>query len=215
MSNCHQPRWSHVVLSLPRSLLLTLFATAFLFTALAVARAGALDDLDRENGLPDAKLGTPIEAFRGMEQTEETGRWTSYRRPTDKLAFGKVELSGITYNFFKGKLYSIFIDVEGKRNTKGILKLLEQTYGKDHTLATQTFSKPAKQLFFSDTTPQMEVREWTGKRVFLLFKNADNFVGGQITFLDKPTWDTLQIPKEERRKEIRKMLDGSFLNGDF
>ncbi len=188
-----------------------------LLTIQIAARAGSLDDLDRDNGLPDAKLGTPVEAFGGMEQTEEAGRWTTYRRPSDKLTFGKFELSGITYNFFKGKLYSIFLDIEGKRNTKGILKLLEENYGKDHSMATQSFTAPKApvRFFSSSASPQMEVREWTGKRVYLLYKNADDFVGGQITFLDRPTWDFLQVPKEERRKEIRKMLDGSFINGDF
>jgi hypothetical protein len=173
---------------------------------LVTAQAGSLDDLDRDNGLPDAKLGTPVQAFQGLEQTEDTGRWATYRRPSDKLRFGNFELGGITYNFFKGKLYSIFIDVEGRRNTKGILKMLEQNYGKDHTFESKSFPK---------NTSQMEVREWTGKRVYLLYKNADNFTGGQLTLLDKPTWDLLQVPKEERRKEIRKMLDGSFINGDF
>ncbi len=171
-----------------------------------VGRAGSIDDLDRENGLPMAKLGTPVEAFQGLEQTEEAGRWITYRRPADRMTFGKFEIGGISYNFFKGKLYSIFIDVEGKRNTKGILKLLEETYGKDHTFESRVMPK---------TDAQLEVREWTGKKVFLLYKNSDNFTGGQITFLDRQTWDLLQIPKEERRKEIRKMLDGSFLNGDF
>ena len=201
----------------PRSLFAALLAV-FLSAFHVAHAAGSLDDLDRDNGLPDAKLGTPVEAFQGLEQTEEAGRWTTYRRPSDKLTFGKFELAGITYNFFKGKLYSIFIDVEGKRNTKGILKLLEATYGKDHSMTTQTFSAPKTsglQIFTPATPPQMEVREWTGKRVFLLYKNAENFVGGQITFLDRPTWDLQQVPKEERRKEIRKMLDGSFLNGDF
>ncbi|MBV9659367.1 MAG: hypothetical protein JO295_14800 [Verrucomicrobia bacterium] len=170
------------------------------------ARAGSVEDLDRDNGLPDAKLGTPVEAFQGLEQTEETGRWTTYRRPADKLKFGKFEVSSISYNFFKGKLYSIFIDVEGRRNTRGILKLLEENYGKNYTLASRQIPKSEDQL---------QTREWSGRRVYLLYKNADSFVGGRLTFLDKPTWDLLQVPKEERRKEIRKMLEGSYTNGDF
>lgn len=189
----------------PRLVSLILLCFGFLLPV-TLANAGTPADLDRENGLPDAKLGTPIEAFKGMEPVEELGRWVSYRRPSDRLTYGKFELNSITYNFFKGKLFSIFLGVEGKRNTRGILKLLEQTYGPDHTLEKQAFK---------GVEVTMETREWTGSRVYLLYKNGNNFEGGQITLLDRPTWNLLQVPKQEQAAEVRKMMSGSYIGGDF
>ena len=174
-------------------------------------------DLDRQNGLPDAQIGTPITAFKGMEQLEETGRWTVYRRPADRLIFDRFELTSITYNFFKGKLYSIFLETAGKRNVKGVLRALEDLYGREHTFEKRSLAKEKSGLpsLLAPAEVSLETREWTGQKLYLLYKNGDNYAGGQITYLDRPTWDTLQIPKTERAAEMRKMLEGSFTNGDF
>ena len=169
-------------------------------------RAGSVVDLDQQNGLPDAQIGAPVTAFKGLQQTEDTGRWTTYKRPSDRLTFGQYDLSAITYNFFKGKLYSIFLEAEGKRNVKGLIHSLESLYGRQHSLEKRPL--PPSPIV-------METREWTGQKIYLLYKNSDNFSGGQITYLDRPTWDTLQVPKQERAAELRKMLQGSFTNGDF
>lgn len=170
------------------------------------ARAGTVADLDRQNGLPEAQIGTPVAAFKGLELIEDTGRWTSYKRPADRLTFDRFDLTTITYNFFKGKLYSVFLETEGKQNVKGILRSLENLYGREHS-----YEKRA----VPPTNVSMETREWTGQKVYLLYKNGDNFMGGQITYLDRPTWDSLQVPKQERAAELRKLLQGSFMNGDF
>lgn len=192
-----------------KNLLPVLLCGVALTVATAVvttARAGSVQDLDQHNGLPDAQLGASVSSFRNLQQTEDTGRWTSYRRPTDRLTFGPYDLSSITYNFFKGKLYSIFLETDGKRNVKGVLNTLERMYGKDHTFQRQEVPK---------INVALETREWTGTKVYLLYKNGDDYRGGQITILDKPTWDALQKPKLERTAELRKMLEGSFTNGDF
>ena len=185
--------------TLPLLLLLLLLAAPGL-------RAGSVADLDQQNGLPDAQIGTPVTAFKGLQLTEDTGRWTSYRRPADRMLFDRFELSSITYNFFKGKLYSIFLDVEGKQNVRGVLAALQNLYGR-----SQTYQKQPLAL----TRLSMETREWTGQKIYLLFKNSDDLKGGQITYLDRPTWDALQVPKQQRTAELRKMLEGSFTNGDF
>ena len=178
----------------------------FLLGSVVAARAGSVADLDRQNGLPDAQIGTPVTAFKGLQQTEDTGRWSTYKRPSDRLTFGQFELTGITYNFFKGKLYSIFLEVEGKRNVKGLIRALEALYGREHSLEKRPLPP---------TPIVMETREWTGQKLYLLYKNSDNFSGGQITYLDRPVWDSLQVPKQERAAELRKLLQGSFTNGDF
>lgn len=184
-----------------------LLLAAVLGAALAgAAPVGSTADLDQENGLPDARLGAPLNSFKGLQQTEDTGRWLSYKRPADKLEYAGYEVKSITYNFFKEKLYSIFLEVEDKHSVKGLLKTLEQQYGKQHSYELHTYPKTAAQL---------EIREWAGTKVYCVYKNGTDFRGGVLTFLDKPTWDLLQIPKKEKEAQTREMLKGSYLNGDF
>ncbi len=173
---------------------------------LRVQAAGTLANLDRDNGLPTAQLGAPITSFQGLEKTEDVGRWLTFKRPADTLRYGKYAVTGITYNFFKDRLYSINLDVQGKGNVKGIIKLLEQNYGKDHTLDVLPFSK---------VNATMDVREWAATRVYCVMKNGSDEQGGVLTLLDKPTWDLIQVPKREKLEASKQLLGGSFINGDL
>ncbi len=188
-----------------RWLAATVLALALLLTA-GTIRAGSLADLDRDNGLPDAKLGTPLSAFQGLRKTEDVGRWLTFKRPGDVLRYGKFEVAGITYNFFKDRLYSINIDLTDKGSVKGVIKLLENQYGKDHSRDERTYTH---------STAVMEIREWAATRVYCVYKSAADYDGAVLTFLDKPTWDLLQIPKKQQQTENREKLKGSYLNGDL
>ncbi len=168
--------------------------------------AGTTTDLDNQNGLPTAQLGAPLKSFQGLNKTEDTGRWLSFTRSGDRLEFEGHGVKSITYNFFKEKLYSIFLDVDGKGNVKGLIKTLERNYGKQHSYELHTYPK---------TAAEVEIREWAGTRVYCVYKNGADNNGGVLTFLDKPTWDALQIPKKEKEAQSRDMLKGSFINGDF
>lgn len=170
------------------------------------ARAGSVADVDADDGLPDAKLTAPLSAFTGLTKTDDAGRWLSYTRASDKLDFNGVPLKGITYNFFKGLLYSIDLDVEGKRNVGRMLKALETRYGRQHTLDIK---------HYPNTEAEVEVREWAGVKAYCDFKSAGDRSGGQVVFVDRPTWDMLQKPKEEQAAQARTLLKGSFTNGDF
>ena len=183
-----------------------LVALAMLAFAVRAPGAGTVADLDRDNGLPDAQLGAPLSSFQGLVKTEDVGRWLTFKRPTDKLRYGRYELTGITYNFFKDRLYSINLDVKGKGNVKGIVSFLEHNYGKDHTQDSLPFAK---------INDYMVVREWSGSRVYCVMKNDSDQDGGVLTLLDKPTWDLLQGPKKEKIKANQQLLQGSFVNGDL
>jgi hypothetical protein len=188
---------------------LRLFCLFCLFLGTAHARSaatGSVADLDADAGLPDAHIGAPVTSFTGLRRTEDTGRWQTYDRPGDKLNFLGVELKSITYNFFKDRLYSIDLELAGRRNVGRMLKVLEQRYGKTHSFETRTYPH---------TTAQMEIREWTGTKCYCEYKSAADGVGAELVLLDKPTWDLLQVPKEERAAQSRELLKGSYTNGDF
>jgi hypothetical protein len=186
--------------------LFCLFCLLSLGTARAGSVAGSVADLDADDGLPDARIGEPMTSFTGLQKTEDVGRWLTFVRPGDKLEFLGVKLKGITYNFFKERLYSIDLELSGKHNVDSMLKALERHYGKAHSLETRTYAH---------TNAQMEVREWTGVKMYCDYKSAVDGTGAELVLLDRPTWDLLQVPKEERAAASREMLKGSYTNGDF
>ena len=48
-----------------------------------------------------------------------------------------------------------------------------------------------------------------------LQKRGTDFRGSILTFLDKPTWDQLQVPKLEKEAQTREMLKGSYHQRGF
>ena len=174
--------------------------------ALNARAAGSLAALDADNGLPDAQLGAPVRTFQGLSKTDDAGRFQSYTRAADKLKFEGVEVTGITYNFFKDELYSIDIDVRGTGSVRKLLKLLEAKYGTEHTTETRTYPK---------TSAELEVREWASKRAYCLYKSASDFRGAVLVLVNRPKWDELEVPRRDRENQARDKLKGSFTNGDF
>lgn len=179
---------------------------AVLLSAPFAAQAGTVADLDAASGTPEARLGARIEAFKGLQLVEDTGRWLTYKAPGEKFSYAGFEVTGLRYNFFKGKLYSINVAVDGKRSTRGILKALERDFGTTHSFEKQRVA---------GATSDLETREWTGQKTYLLYKSAADGSGAEITFLDRPTWDQLQVPREQRKEKYRQMMDGSFSGGEF
>lgn len=179
---------------------------AVLALPLVICAAGTVADLDNDNGLPDAQLGAPLRSFQGLSMTDDTGRFKTYTRPADKLRMEGVEVTGITYNFFKDELYSIDIDVRGAGNVKRLFKFLEKKYGKDYTVELRTYPK---------TSAQLLIHEWASKRVYCLYKSASDDRGAVLVFVNRPKWDELEVPRRERENQAREKLKGSFTNGDF
>jgi hypothetical protein len=175
-------------------------------TLATVRGAGSVAELDADNGLPDAHFGAPLASFTGLHKTEDVGRWLTFDRPGEKLEFLGVKLKGITYNFLKEKLFSIDLELKGRGEVHGMLNALEKRYGKTHSFETRTYPH---------TTAQMEVREWTGVKTYCDYKSAADGTGAELVLLDRPTWDLLQVPKQEKAAQTRELLKGSYTNGDF
>ncbi len=198
--------WKKVCRRPAPRLVLALTAMVVLLTGPATVRAGSVADLDRDNGLPDARLGAPLKSFKGLQLVEDTGRWLTYKVPGEKLKFLGNDVTSIKLNFFKEQLYSIDINFDNRATTKRLLKTFEQSYGTVHSFET-------RKLLEADT--ELETREWTGAKTYLVFKKAGDNRGGVVIFVDRPLWDQLAQPREERAHQLRKMLDGSYTNGDF
>ncbi len=188
--------------------LVVVFVAALLVAGRAFGQAGSTAAVDADYGFNGVQLGIPPSALKlnELEKVEELGRWLTYRDKREKIPFAGLLVSDITYNFLWGKLYSIHVEVHDKRNVRGMLKVLEQRYGRDYTYDSRVIAA-------ADTT--METREWKGKRAYVLYKSGTNGVGGQLIVVDRPTWDKMQIPREQAAKQNREWMKGSFLNGDF
>jgi hypothetical protein len=185
---------------------LIVLAAALLFSARALAQAGTTGAADAEYGFNGVTLGIPISALKEVEMVEDTGRWLTYKDKRIKIPYRGFVVDEILYNFFWGKLYSIHVEVRDKRNVRGILKVLEQTYGPPTTQESKVYAA-------ADAT--VETREWAGKRVYLLYKSATNGRGAQIVVVDRPIWDKLKVPRDQAAKQNRDWMKGSFANGDF
>jgi hypothetical protein len=186
---------------------LSVFFLAFLLWAgRALGQAGTTAAIDAEYGFNGVQLGIPASALKGVSLVEDVGRWLTYHDTRSKIPYAGFELTDVTYNFFWGKLYSIHVEIHDKRNVRGILKLLEQNYGREYTLESRVIAE-------ADTT--LETREWKGKRVYLLYKSGKNGKGAQLVLVDRPTWDKLQEPRAQEVQKNREWMKDSFMNGDF
>jgi hypothetical protein len=106
-------------------------AAALMLGGVASAFAEGIDALDAEDGFRDARFGTRVESFEGLEIISDRGaRGTKvYVRPTDALEFGAARLDGVTYGFYAQELYFVALFTSGSRNTRAVLAQLEQAYG--------------------------------------------------------------------------------------
>jgi hypothetical protein len=182
------------------------FVVALLLTGRADGQLGTTAAVDADYGFNGVSLGIPPAALKDMEKVEEVGRWLTYRDKRNRIPYAGFEVTEVTYNFLWGKLYSIHVEVHDKRNVRGLLKVLEQRYGREYTL-------DSREIAVASTT--LETREWKGKRAYVLYKSGKNGVGGQIVVVDRSTWDKMQVPREQAMKQNREWMKGSFTNGDF
>jgi hypothetical protein len=97
----------------------------------ARALAGDVKALDAENGFRDARFGASLDALDGLELLTESGAAGTqlYIRPTESLEMGDARLDGVTYGFYRERLYFVAIFTSGRRNSEAVLARFQETYG--------------------------------------------------------------------------------------
>jgi hypothetical protein len=87
--------------------------------------------LDSQNGFGKATFGADISTFHDLElvKSDATTDTEFYNYLTDNLKVGGHKLTGITYGFYKDKLYYIELRMMGETNCRGIRELLSAQYG--------------------------------------------------------------------------------------
>lgn len=90
-----------------------------------------LKALDDKNGFRDYKFGDSLSKFTNLNLVDASKDSTTrfYTKTDDKLKIGENDVV-IAYVFFKGQLSTVVIKTKGYSNSRGVLKTLEELYGK-------------------------------------------------------------------------------------
>jgi len=88
--------------------------------------------LDYKYGFRGIKLETPIDSLTGMVLIGDSakGREKWYTRTYDNMQVGEYNLNNVFYVFFHGKLEKIIIVTKGLANSRGVLEMLQDLYGR-------------------------------------------------------------------------------------
>ena len=119
-----------------------------------------IQKLDDMYGFRDLEFGQSLASIRNLAiiSTDATTKNTLGKRSSDELVFAGTSLTGITYNFFDGKLYMVILNydlpkVGGAITGNGnIQRFLRSEYGKETT---------------NNAAGTTIVLAWEGKRVRL------------------------------------------------
>ena len=131
-----------------------LLAFALVLAVSAPGAAGTLSKLHEDGGFVDAQLGDPIESFTGLKLigADEVARTKTYIRRSDDFRVGGVQVDGITYSFYDGRLYFISVQMTGRQNAESVFAALERTFGP----GIETGTRPNEHI-------------WPGGKVFVLY----------------------------------------------
>lgn len=122
-----------------------------------------IEVLDAQNGFYEVELGDSLHHFKNLKRDGSYLKKDKYVRIDDPLIYADIKLKAVNYLFYKGRLHSLHIKLEGEKNSHPFLDLLKMFYGDGEQNAL---------------APHFT---WQGKRVKLVYeenlftKNADVF----------------------------------------
>jgi hypothetical protein len=92
-------------------------------------KPGRVEYLDFRNGLLEAKFGSPVTAFQGMNVVEDLGDLKFYKKDNEIRRLGLVAIDSVIYEFYDGKLMGVSLTVTGQRSSDALLRMVETLYG--------------------------------------------------------------------------------------
>ena len=129
-------------------------------------------------GFRDLSWGTELAMLQGKgfdrvpEPKGGSSRVESFRKKSDELKIGAATAEAITYNFLRGRLYSVAIDFSGYDNLQGIMAYCGGRFGK----STGSMAKEME-YFVSFASPA------TGALIYYQFAKHNFFVRNGRLFL--------------------------------
>jgi len=84
--------------------------------------------LDNKYGFREAIFEMPFDSFKDLVEVEKG----FYKSIGEDLNLGEYVLEEVVYAFYKDQLSSIMIKTKGITNSKGVLSIFQQAYGKGY-----------------------------------------------------------------------------------
>ena len=144
--------------------------------------------LDNKFGFREMKFGDSITKFDDLVPIEYSNDSSSifYKRTGDKLTIGSTEVA-LSYGFYKGVLYSIYIKTKGYENSRSLLKTLEEMYGKGY-----------------QSNRYIEEYSWYGKKVSLSYDENSINHNADILMYSK---ESITQQKKDEKEKAKKAKD--------
>lgn len=145
---------------------------------------GSIRELDKKNGFRETTFGMPPDSlkFGVMEFGDDTLK--TYTKQIENKTIGDFEVDKIEYHFKHNKLNWIWITIEGKDNTIGILKMFQAKYGNGEKINNKLYI-------------------WEGEKVQMAFVTVSN----ENKSMSKIYIASTQFGKDFNFKEARQEIE--------
>jgi len=165
---------------------LTLFFTISLMSALVYGQN--LKALDEKNGFREYKFGIDTSAIPNLKltETDNTGLTRFYEKTDEKLSIGDAEIESIAYGFYKGQFYSVLIKTKGYSNSKALLEMMRELYGKGY-----------------QSNQFIETYIWFGKLVNASYDENSITRDATVYFTSKSIQEQKKKDADERKKKAK------------
>ncbi|MEI6050819.1 MAG: hypothetical protein WCS03_18160 [Bacteroidota bacterium] len=120
-----------------------------------------LKALDEKYGFREAKFEMPFDSFKNLVKNEKDFK-DFYKSTNEDLNLGEYVLDRVYYGFYKGQLATIIIKTKGYTNSRGVLSIFQQAYGKGYKIN------------------QIEEYIWSGKKVYMSY-DQDSIITDDAT----------------------------------
>lgn len=144
--------------------------------------------LDEKNGFRDDIFGAPIESYKTLVEVDKTkdGFQILYRKTDENFSLGIIELSSVTYTFYKGKLDAILLSTKGYTNSRGVLDILISNYGNGY-----------------QSNRYIEDYFWFGKKVVMSYSENSLTNDATIFIATKENDKEKETDKKESIKKVK------------
>lgn len=117
----------------PKFLRLKIFSLIILLAGFTSVPAGAfgqnLEALDAQNGFLEVRLGAALDTLKGFEKFGSRLKKDRYRCGGCPKSYAGVRFSEIEFLFYKNRLHSIVLNLNGEKDSQAFLELLKLFYG--------------------------------------------------------------------------------------
>lgn len=153
-----------------------------------LSQAQNLKALDEKNGFREMKFGSDIKEFPAMSpiEYESDSLIIFYKLTDDKLKIGSHEVERITYGFYKDKFYLVMIKINGYSNSRGVLDVMTELYGKG-----------------DKSNRYIEKYYWSGDAVWASYSENSITNDAMIYFSSKTISDRVKKDKEQASKKAK------------